>query len=128
MYCTGKVLQQLVELNVTLIAISNNYVWANELLGKHLEVRGHVSACFDFALLLGAFAIVQHAWGGWSSYSSVPALASGAPLINTYRGSPHRHELFREQGGVPREMFNCEQQSQYLQAVRMAMKTNHARL
>lgn len=117
-YCTGKVLKRLMSLNMTLIAISNNRPWANELLGKHLHAREQVTAYDDFSLLLGASAIVQHAWGGWSSFSSVPALASQIPIINTFRGVPHRHQLFLQQGGLPIEMYNCDQQSQYMQAVK----------
>lgn len=128
MYCTGKVLRQLLALNITLIAISNNGAWANELLGKRLRVREYVTAYDDLSLLLGASAIVQHAWGGWSSYSSVPAFASGAPLINTFRGLPHRHNLFREQGGIPREMYNCQQRSKYVQAVTAAITTTKGEL
>ena len=117
MYCTGKVLQQVLALNVTLVAVSNNVVWANELLGGRLRVRDGGTAYDDFSLLLGASGIVQHAWGGWSSYSSVPALASGMPVINTFRGSPQRSDLFREQGGVPREMYSCSRRGAFMHAL-----------
>lgn len=118
MYCTMRVIRRLQALNITLITISNNNTWANEfLLGTSLRVRENANAYDDFSLLLKATAIVQHAWGGWSSYSSVPALASGAPIIATFRGFPHRHQLFHEQGGVPREMYNCRQRHKYMQAV-----------
>jgi hypothetical protein len=90
LYCTGKVLRKLLAENVTLVAISNNKEWADEVLGGRLRVQEFVSAYDDFSLLLGASGIVQHAWGGWSSFSTVPALASGAALINTFRGVPHR--------------------------------------
>jgi hypothetical protein len=114
LYCTGKVLRRLLALNTTIIAISNNQDWANELLGGRLKVREFVTAYDDFELLLGASAIVQHAWGGWSSFSSVPAFASGAPLINTFRGLPHRYRLFQEQGGLPSNMYDCKQQSEFV--------------
>ena len=61
LYCTGKVLKQLMALNVTLVAISNNVAWANELLGGRLRVRDGGSAYDDFSLLLGASGVVQHA-------------------------------------------------------------------
>ena len=117
LYCTGKVLKQLMALNVSLVAISNNVPWANELLGGRLRVSDGRSAYDDFSLLLGASGVVQHAWGGWSSYSHVPALASGIPLISTFRGSRHRHDLFRAQGGLPREIYSCENRRDYVKAV-----------
>lgn len=61
--------------------------------------------------------LVQHAWGGWSSYSSVPALASGVPIINTFRGQPHRYNLFENQGGLPSEMYRCSQLSRFTYAL-----------
>lgn len=117
LYCTGKVLIQLMALNVTMVAISNNVAWANELLGGRLRVREGGSAFEDFSLLLGASGVVQHAWGGWSSYSHVHALVSGIPLISTFRGSPHRRDVFRAQGGLPREMYYCENRGDYVKAL-----------
>ena len=128
LYCTGKVLRKLLALNVTLVAISNNKEWANTLLGGRLAVREFVSAYDDFSLLLGATGIVQHAWAGWSSFSTVPALASGAPLINTFRGVPHRYGLFRAQGGaLPSELYDCTQIDEFVHRVNVnARVTPHA--
>jgi hypothetical protein len=119
-YCTSKVIARLLTLNVPMIAISNNITWAQSQLGQKLQVQEETNPYDGFSLLLGASAIVQHAWKGWSSYSSVPAFASGAPLINTYRGEPHRYNLFRNQGGLPRELYDCSQQSEFVQAAAQA--------
>jgi drug/metabolite transporter (DMT)-like permease len=40
----------------------------------------------DFAVLLNATGIIQHAVNAWSSYSSVPAIMRGIPLLNTWIG------------------------------------------
>jgi len=40
----------------------------------------------DFAVLLKATGIIQHAVNAWSSYSSVPAMMRGIPLLNTWIG------------------------------------------
>ena len=40
----------------------------------------------DFAVLLNATGIIQHSKNGWSSYSSVPAMIRGIPLLNTWLG------------------------------------------
>ncbi len=85
-------------------------------------MRESVSAYDDFSLLLGASGIVQHAWGGWSSFSTVPALASGAALINTFRGVPHRYGLFRAQGGcLPSELYDCTQRDEFVERVSDAL-------
>jgi hypothetical protein len=122
MYCTSDVISRLVTLDVPLIAISNNSTWSQSRLAQRLQVQEQLTPYDGFCLLLGASAIVQHAWSGWSSYSSIPAFASGAPLINTYRSTPHRHELFREQGGLPQELYNCSQQSEFVYAVTAALR------
>ena len=61
----------------------------------------------DVLLALSAVAIVQHASTGWSSFTSVPAMARGIPLINTFTGSNHRFDLFSQYGFVPREFYSC---------------------
>ena len=40
----------------------------------------------DFAVLLNATGIIQHSTNAWSSYSSVPAMIRGIPLLNTWLG------------------------------------------
>jgi hypothetical protein len=119
LFCTGKVVRRLLEDRVQMIVISNNATWANVLLGKrmNLQVDPVRSPLDDMSLLLGASAIVQHAWGGWSSYSTVPALAAGTPLITTFRGSPHRYSLFEQQGGLPVELFDCARKEDFFKAI-----------
>jgi hypothetical protein len=40
----------------------------------------------DFAVLLNATGIIQHSTTAWSSYSSVPAMIRGIPLLSTWLG------------------------------------------
>lgn len=112
-YCTGRALKALLRLKLErppkIYAISNNVAWASELLDGRVTVLSGTSAYDDFELLLGATAIVQHAYGGWSSYSTVPAMMAGVPLLTTYDGAPQRLLLFRAQGGVPEELHTCRQ-------------------
>jgi hypothetical protein len=49
----------------------------------------------DLQLVLNSAAIIQHAPSGWSSYTSVPAIAYQAesiPLINTYSCLKHKYK------------------------------------
>jgi hypothetical protein len=109
MFCTGRVIKKLLKMGVNVLAISNNATWANGLLDGRLPIVFSNPAYDDFDFLLAASAIVQHVWGGWSSYSHVPALASGSPIINTYIGSNHRMDYFKGHGSLPVEMYNCDQ-------------------
>lgn len=43
-----------------------------------------LSSLQDMSVMFGASAILQHAPGGWSSFSSFPALARRIPLLNTW--------------------------------------------
>ena len=123
LFCTGKVVRRLFKDRVRMIVMSNNASWANELLGKrlNLQVDQAASPFDDMSLLLGASAIVQHAWGGWSSYSTVPALAAGKPLITTFRGNPHRFGLFEQQGGLPVELFDCARMEGFFEAMNASL-------
>ena len=118
LFCTGSVVRRMLKRKVDMYAISNNVSWANELLAgvKGLRVVAGSTAYDDITLLLGASAVIQHAWSGWSSYSTVPALAAGIPLITTWRGTPHRLDLFRAQGGLPSELYSCEGKHAFLEA------------
>jgi hypothetical protein len=121
-YCTGKVVKALIKqkLGLPVYAISNNVPWAADLLEGRVPVLDDAGSAYDhFSLLISAKAIIQHAWSGWSSYSSVPALISGAPMINTYDpfSSHHRFRLFRSQLGLPANFYNCTQIHTFAQAV-----------
>ena len=110
-FCTQTVLQELHAAGLYMMAISNNHSfsmqWLRGLPSMHLV---HASSPLqDMSLALSATAIVQHASEGWSSFTSVPAMARGIPLINTFEGSDHRFDLFRSHGQVPRELYTCEQ-------------------
>ncbi len=65
------------------------------------------SSSYQVLLALSAVAIVQHASTGWSSYTSVPAMAKGIPLINTFTGNNHRFDLFSKHGEIPSEFYAC---------------------
>jgi hypothetical protein len=127
-YCTGKVLRKVMKRfpSVKILVISNNVSWTQGLLqSDRLEILTNSSAYDDFALLLGASAIVQHANHGWSSYSSNPAMMTGAPLITTYKRhlQHHRLDLMRNYGGTPDEFHDCTQIKQYLAKVDSVINT-----
>ena len=86
---------------------------------KRLEFQETLGAFEDFALLLGASGIVQHAQHGWSAYSSNPAMLSGVPMITTYKPNQplFRLDLFRDHGGVPDEFHDCNQIGAFVQKV-----------
>ena len=77
----------------------------------------------DFDLLLGATGIIQHSKKGWSSYSSVAAMVSAVPLLNTWITSnsednsskyvgesnvPNVLAGFDSNGGVPAELKSAQ--------------------
>jgi len=87
----------------------------------------------DFAVLLNATGIIQHAVNAWSSYSSVPAMMRGIPLLNTWVGHEENEKLkliqqehlriqntssvgllryFEENGGCPVELRSSKSQEQ----------------
>ena len=102
-FCTLQVLEALVAepstLGLTIGVLSHDRIWAKKMLGprfRRLLLR-QASPWEDMALLLSARrGIIQHASGGWSSFSSVPALARPhVTLINTYYGpDEHRFDYF----------------------------------
>lgn len=108
-FCTRKVFRRLGGMRVRVI--SNNHtltsMWLQGVEGVQIMDQG--TAWDDMQLILGASAIVQHASEGWSSYSSVPAMAKGIPLINTYKGGGHRYSFFLQHGDLPPEFFTCRQ-------------------
>jgi hypothetical protein len=121
-YCTGKAVKALLKLKlgVPVYAISNNISWANEVLEGRVPILDEGGSAFDhFSLLISAKAVIQHGWGGWSSYSSVPALIAGTPMLNTYDPalSHHRFRLFKSQLGVPANFYDCTQIPEFTQAI-----------
>lgn len=115
-FCTQAVLRRLHAEKVYMKVISNNHSlsmqWMRGLPSVHLV---HSSSAFqDMVLALSAVAIVQHATAGWSSYTSVPAMARGIPLINTFTGSNHRFDLFSRHGKVPREFYRCSETAAFV--------------
>jgi len=117
LYCTGQVIKKMVrhfrKLNMqlpTVYAISNNVSWAMPLV-KHSKIHfvTNTSEYDDFALLLGATAIIQHANRGWSSYSNNPAMMSRTPLLTTFKetNQNHRYAFFKEHGPLPVEFYGC---------------------
>jgi hypothetical protein len=76
----------------------------------------------DFALLLNAAGIIQHSPNAWSSYSSVPAMMRGIPLLNTWIGGADllSHNTssvgllrsFAENGGCPDELTSSRRDAQ----------------
>lgn len=122
MYCTGKVLKAIMKNapRARVFVLSNNVSWAKGLLKhKRLEFQETLGAFEDFALLLGASGIVQHAQHGWSAYSSNPAMLSGVPMITTYKPNQplFRLDWFRDHGGVPDEFHDCNQIGAFVQKV-----------
>lgn len=115
-FCTQGVLLDLHAAGVYMKVISNNHSfsmrWLQGLPSMHMV---HSSSAFqDVMLALSAAAIVQHASTGWSSYTSVPAMARGIPLINTYTGANHRYGHFKHYGEVPREFHACHEKSEFV--------------
>ena len=120
-FCTPAVLRELHAAGVYMKVISNNHSfsmqWLRGLPSIHLVHSS--SALQDLSLALSAVAIVQHASEGWSSYTSVPAMAHGIPLINTFAGQGHRFDLFASHGQVPREFYSCQRTDAFVrEAVR----------
>lgn len=124
-FCTRLVIQRLHAQGVYMKVISNNHSfsmsWLTGLPSIHLV---HTKSPYqDILLALSAAAIVQHASTGWSSYTSVPAMAKGIPLINTFTGKNHRFDLFRKHGAVPSEFYACQDlESFVLLAVQSTIK------
>jgi hypothetical protein len=107
-------------LGIPIYAMSNNLSWVMDLLDGRVKIINETGSAFDhFSLLISAKAIIQYTWGGWSSYSPVPALVSGAPMIKTYdvKQRHHRFHVFRSQLGVPTNYYDCKQALDFMQAI-----------
>jgi len=127
-YCTTKVVRkvlQALDSNIQAYVISNNETWAKAILANYTAYLKFVSPRYlnkplkpssldnddynDFALLLGASGIIQHANYGWSSFSNNPAMIANIPLITTYKPTNQhfRFNIFRSYGSLPTEFHDC---------------------
>ena len=113
LFCTLKVLSSVLKRGHKVVVISDDLEHAWGALQPHSDMltfsRG--TAFDDMAVLLGATGIVQHSPTGYSSYSSVPAMARGIPLLNTYMGDDHRYSSFLE---MPKEFHTCAQRKRFV--------------
>jgi len=127
--CTKRVIRKLTQRGLRLRLISNNMSMALRVLddmpfwNEYLDdiTYQDESALQDMKLVLGATAIVQHAPGGWSSYTSVPAMAKEIPLINTASGLNHRFDYFEQFGELPPELYTCLQINRFVSKVTKLM-------
>ena len=112
-FCTRKVLASVLRAGYEVVVVSDDLQHARDVLEPYVDALTFVDgAPFDhMAILLGALGIIQHCTMGYSSYSSVPAMARGIPLINTYKGEDHRYVLFQD---VPKEFHTCAQRRRFI--------------
>jgi len=115
-FCTRKVLIRLRRMRARLLVVTNNVSWTVSKFGSVLppgSLDYVPDPLEDWTVLLGASAIVQHAWEGWSAYSSVAAMAGGIPLLTTYSGSLHRYDAISRYGRVPEEFYTCSRMNEF---------------
>jgi hypothetical protein len=125
-FCTHTVLRELHRAGAYMKVISNNHSFSMQWLRSlpfSVQLVHSKSAFQDLALSLSATAIVQHSSTGWSYYTSVPAMAKGIPLINTYTGQNHRFDLFASYGEVPREFHSCRGMDAFMQETVMRQRS-----
>lgn len=127
-FCTRKVLKRVLKAvpNANFLVVTNNIPWTQGLLrSKMLNIISGTSALDDFALLLGASAIVQHALFGQSSYSSNAATITGVPLITTFNRklNPHHLNSLEHHGKIPDEFYDCTQLKTFLSKTKERLKT-----
>lgn len=115
MFCTLKILRKTLALGHTILVISDDLSFARAALSPYNETETLVftngTAFEDMGLLLNAIGIIQHAPTGYSSYSNVPSMARGIPLINTYLGQDHRYSILDK---VPDEFYTCYERKQFV--------------
>ena len=92
--------------------------------GSHLDIRRNLiwiensGPYDDFSLLLSAEGIIQHSPPGYSSYSNVPAMAKGIPLLSTYEGRGHRFSTLISSGSdLPVEFHRCRRTKRFVSKV-----------
>jgi hypothetical protein len=99
--------------------MTNNVTYAETLLqGANVTYAMTLVDMFkDMQLLTAATGIIQHASEGWSSFSSVPAMAKGIPILSTFKRGGHRYEFFGKYGEIPDEFFNCSRMKHFFHSV-----------
>ena len=119
LFCTHRVVSSALKLGLKVVAIGLNLAWARgELQGFGDRVTFTEGTAFeDMALMLSAAGIIQHAPRGYSSYSSVPSMAKGIPLISTYNGPLHRLQQLQQSGELPSEFYTCSERKAFLARV-----------
>lgn len=128
-FCTPDVLRELHAAGMYMKVISNNHSFSLEWMrGLPSVYLVHSNSVFqDIELALSATAIVQHASTGWSSYTSVPAMAKSIPLINTFTGSEHRFDFFARFGAIPTEFHSCKDMDSFMQKVQKPDRKRRSR-
>lgn len=116
-FCTGRVVRALQRKGWRIVAITNNASWANEHLPDSLAIRAPSSAYDDMMLMANARGIVQHAHNAWSSFSTVPAMARGIPIITTFAGRSSFLDTLQVVGGVPPGLYTCSRRRGFLNAI-----------
>jgi hypothetical protein len=122
-YCTRKVLKRLLKSipQAHFRVVTNNADWVKKFI-QHpsLLIVENAAVYNDFALLIGAKAVVQHTMHGWSAFSSVPAMIGRIPLITTLKRHIQHHRLgwFENYGGIPDEFHDCRQIPDFVQKVK----------
>jgi len=126
-FCTVGVLEALAEdprtAALKVAVMSHRRRWAKQTLGPRFRglVLRQVGALEDMALLLSVRrGIVQHASGGWSAFSNVPALARPhIALLNTYRGrDEHRFGYFQRYYNISlSNAFRCHETAAFVDHV-----------
>ena len=81
----------------------------------------------DVSYMMGAAGIVQHVQAGWSSFSSVVAMAKQIPLITTQRYGFNRLDDFAGKGGSPHELMKCDQVETFFSALNLTTHLLHER-
>ena len=118
-YCTHRALSMVLKHGYSVVVISNDLQWAHKALHPHNDTPGvtfsNSSAFQGMSLLLNAVGIIQHAPQGYSSFSNVPSMAHGIPLLSTFKGEKHRYFWYNELGEVPPEFFHCMQRKAFMQ-------------
>jgi hypothetical protein len=117
-FCTREAIHRLLKTGIPMRTISNNYThtmkWLRGL--PSIEIVHLGTEFSNLQLVLNAVAIVQHAPGGWSAFTSVPAMSKSIPLINTYNGKEHRFsKVFAQIGKVPQEFYSCAQMEDFIE-------------
>jgi hypothetical protein len=129
---TAEVLRR-IPVHVPVVVVTDDHTQLHELLSTTAPYVANVTfSCSlrdeaakrlcDFALLLNATGIIQHSTNAWSSYSSVPAMMRGIPLLNTWIGGAdlRSHNTssvgllrsFAENGGCPVELSSSRRDAQ----------------